>query len=96
MERKEYTLIDNQELNQYEFDLGEFTPKIEYQRKGNKIYLIHTEVPTELEGQGIGAQLVQKALGDIEEQQLTLVPLCPFVASYLKRHSEWNRLVEGN
>lgn len=95
MERKEYTLIDNQELNQYEFDLGEFTPKIEYQRKGNKIYLIHTEVPTELEGQGIGAQLVQKALADIEEQQLTLVPLCPFVASYLKRHPEWNRLVEG-
>lgn len=95
MERKEYTLIDNQELNQYEFDLGEFTPKIEYQRKGNKIYLIHTEVPTELEGQGIGAQLVKKALADIEEQQLTLVPLCPFVASYLKRHPEWNRLVEG-
>jgi predicted GNAT family acetyltransferase len=93
MERKEYTLIDNQELSQYEFDLGEFTPKIEYQRKGNKIYLIHTEVPAELEGQGIAAQLVKKALADIQEQELTLVPLCPFVASYLKRHPEWNRLV---
>lgn len=93
MEKQEYTLINNEEANQYEFHVEEYTPKIEYQLRGRKMYLLHTEVPSELEGRGIGAQLVKKALEDISERELTLVPLCPFVASYLKRHPEWQRLV---
>ena len=57
------------------------------------IYLTHTEVPRELEGKGIGSQLVEKTLQDIERQGLRLVPLCPFVAAYIKKHPEWRRIV---
>ena len=58
-----------------------------------EIYLTHTEVPRELEGKGIGSQLVEKTLQDIERQGLRLVPLCPFVAAYIKKHPEWRRIV---
>ncbi|MFT5917710.1 MAG: putative GNAT family acetyltransferase, partial [Bacteroidia bacterium] len=37
--------------------------------------------------------LVKMALEDIKKKELILVPLCPFVALYIKRHPEWNELV---
>lgn len=66
---------------------------VEYIKAKDKIYLTHTEVPTVLEGKGIGSSLVLKVLEDVERKDLTLVPLCPFVAMYLKKHPEWKKLV---
>ena len=76
----DYELIDNEERHQYEFQNGE-------------IYLTHTEVPVALEGKGVGSQLAEKVLKDIEKQELRLVPLCPFVAGYIQKHPDWRRIV---
>ena len=68
--------------------------KIEYIKTPNgEIYLTHTEVPRALGGKGIGSQLVEKTLKDIEQKDLRLVPLCPFVAGYIHKHPEWRRIV---
>ena len=89
-----YKLIDNVALHQYEFRIGDLIPRIEYiKTKNGEIYLTHTEVPSALEGKGVGSSLVRLALEDIERQQLRLVPLCPFVAGYVQTHPEWKRLV---
>ena len=89
-----YKLIDNAALHQYEFRIGDLTPRIEYiKTKNGEIYLTHTEVPSALEGKGVGSSLVRLALEDIERQQLRLVPLCPVVAGYVQKHPEWKRLV---
>ncbi len=91
---KEYELIDNEERHQYEFHVEKYTPKREYiKSKNGEIYLTHTEVPPQLGGKGIGSQLVEKALKDIEKQGLRLVPLCPFVAGYIHKNPEWKRIV---
>lgn len=50
-------------------------------------------VPASLGGKGVGSQLAEKALTDIERQGLRLVPLCPFVAGYIHKHPEWKRIV---
>ena len=55
--------------------------------------LVHTEVDPSLEGQGVGSHLVTGVLEYIERNNLKIVPLCPFVTVYLKRHPEWNRVV---
>ncbi len=89
----EYSLIDNKENKRYEFRLEGGIPFIDYILTRNKIYLTHTEVPAELEGKGIGSKLIRAALEDIDRRDLTLIPLCPFVAGYLKKHPEWKRLV---
>lgn len=90
----DYELIDNTENHQYEFHIGKLVPKIEYiKSKNGEIYLTHTEVPVQLEGKGVGSQLVEKVLKDIEQQGLRLVPLCPFVAGYIKKHPDWRRIV---
>ena len=89
-----YKLIDNVALHQYESRIGDLIPRIEYiKTKNGEIYLTHTEVPSALEGKGVGSSLVRLALEDIERQQLRLVPLCPFVAGYVQKHPEWKRLV---
>ena len=88
-----HKLIDNREQRRYEFHIGPEIPRVEYIRTRDKIYLTHTEVPPPLAGKGIGSELIGAALEDIERQDLTLIPLCPFVALYLKRHPEWKKLV---
>lgn len=86
-------LIDNASEKRYEATIEAVTARIEYIKAQDKIYLTHTEVPKALEGKGVGSALVAQVLEDIDRQGLTLVPLCPFVALYLKRHPEWKRLV---
>ncbi|MCG2462030.1 N-acetyltransferase [Flavobacteriaceae bacterium F89] len=89
----QYKLIDNAEAGQYEFHIDGQIAKIAYRKKDDKIYLIHTEVPKALGGRGIASSLAKKVLKDIEKNKLVLVPRCPFVLSYIKRHPEWKKLV---
>lgn len=94
MEQENYELIDNSPEHQYEFRIGDEIAKIEYiKTKNDEIYLTHTEVPLTLEGRGIGSQLIEKTLQNIELQRLRFVPLCPFVAGYIQKHPEWRRIV---
>lgn len=89
-------LIDNTVKKQYELHVEGFTARIEYIRAKNKIFLTHTEVPMELNGKGIGSMIVKAVLQEIERQDITLIPMCPFVAMYIKRHPEWKKLVLKN
>ncbi len=90
---EKYTLVENFERKQYEFHIRGQIARIEYIKAQNIVYLTHTEIPIQLEGKGIGSSLVRQVLQDIKEKDLTLVPLCPFVALYVKRHPEWKALV---
>ena len=67
--------------------------KIEYELQKDRMSLLHTEVPPELEGHGVGAAIVEKTLQYIAANNLQLVPWCPFVKAYLKRHPEWKRVL---
>nr|WP_298925180.1 GNAT family N-acetyltransferase [uncultured Allomuricauda sp.] len=89
----DYLLIDNIEAKEFQFRIGESIARIEYIKAKEKIYLTHTEVPRDYEGKGVGSELIKQALENIKARDLTLVPLCPFVAMYIKRHPEWKTLV---
>lgn len=89
----DYLLIDNVEAKEFQFRIGESIARIEYIKAKEKIYLTHTEVPRDYEGKGVGSELIKQALENIKARDLTLVPLCPFVAMYIKRHPEWKTLV---
>jgi predicted GNAT family acetyltransferase len=52
---------------------------------------LHMGVPPALEGRGIGSALVRAGLSYAREQGYHIVPLCSFVAAYLRRHPEYGR-----
>lgn len=53
----------------------------------------HTEVPESMKGQGVGSELVRQALAHVRELGMTIKPVCPFTAGYIKRHPEVADLV---
>jgi predicted GNAT family acetyltransferase len=60
----------------------------------NQILLIHTEVDKAYSGQGLGAQLARFALDDAKSSGLRIVPLCPYIAAYLRTHHEYDDLLD--
>ncbi len=92
----EITVHNNLDAKEYQTEVDGHKARMEYIIANDKIYLTHTEVPKELGGKGIGSAMVKHVFAEIEEKKLQLVPLCPFVASYIKRHPEWSRLVSPN
>ncbi len=94
MMEKKHTVIHNTAEKRYELDLGEGDMAlIEYVTGEGLVVLTHTEVPPRYEGQGIGKELVRAALEDIRRKGLQVVPQCPFVGAYIRRHPEWADLV---
>jgi hypothetical protein len=84
-----YAIRDNIEKNRFEADLGDGSFAIaEYRRRGGTILFVHTEVPPAHEGQGIGTALIRFALKFAREQDLKVIPICPFFAAYIGRHLE--------
>ena len=59
-----------------------------YQLDGDTMVIVHTEVPAALGGRGVGGRLVNAALGWAAAKGLTVVPWCPFVRQYLRRHPD--------
>lgn len=64
----------------------------DYQLDGSRVIFTHTGVPPQLEGRGIAAALVKRALAWAGEQQLQVVPACSYVRVYLTRHPEYAAL----
>jgi predicted GNAT family acetyltransferase len=94
MDNREYVVRDNPEELRYEILRGdELVGEIRYRIEPGVIVLVHTDVAPSAEGQGIGTRLVAGALDDIRSRGLRLVPVCPFVAAYLRRHPEQRDLV---
>ncbi|MCA8830918.1 GNAT family N-acetyltransferase [Hymenobacter pini] len=92
-ELQDLPLIDNNGSHRFELTVNHSIAFMEYGERDGNLALFHTEVPAQLEGQGVGTAIVEKVLLEMERRHKLMIPLCPFVTSYLKRHPEWQRLV---
>ena len=87
-------VVDNAAERRYELWVGdERAGVIEYGTRPGVIELIHTEIDPAFEGRGLGSRLIAGALDDIRARGLGLIPTCPFVRAYLRRHPEQRNLV---
>lgn len=71
------------------------TAELEYDLRDGDIVFTHTFVPEAARGQDVGSALVEAGLDHARENDLRVVPQCPFVVGYLERHPEARGLTEG-
>jgi predicted GNAT family acetyltransferase len=87
-------VTDNREIERYEAHLGsDLAGYVTYRLRPDRITFLHTEVEPALEGHGIGSRLAKAALDDVRARGLTVIPICPFIASWIKRHPRYGDLV---
>lgn len=78
---------DNEDRLRFELLLdGRVVGFAQYRLAGKRITMYHTEVEPEYGGRGLGDELARAALDDVRRRGLVLVPLCPFIAAYIRRH----------
>lgn len=66
----------------------------EYRRRQGRVVFTHTEVGDRFQGQGVAARLVGDALEAVRAEGRQVTPLCPYVATYIRRHPEFVDLVD--
>jgi predicted GNAT family acetyltransferase len=80
---------DNAFEGRYEIHLdGRTVGFTTYKTKPNLIALLHTEIDQSLEGRGLGSRLIGSALEDAREHGLEVLPFCPFVNDFIRRHRD--------
>ena len=92
-EHHDVAITNNEDKHRFEARIGSDTAVLEYTLASHIIVYNHTEVPKHLEGQGIASQMARVALEYAKENELQIMPLCPYVASYIRRHPEYKALL---
>lgn len=86
---------NNSAASRYEVRLGgELAGVAAYRLEGDDVVFTHTEVDDRFEGHGLGSALAQQALDDVRAAGRRATPVCPFIASYIRRHQEYVDLVD--
>lgn len=87
-------VVDAVERSRFEVTVGgELAGICTYRRGTDVIVLIHTEIFDGYDGRGLGGVLVRTALDSARESGLRVRPDCPYVASYIEKHPQYNDLV---
>jgi predicted GNAT family acetyltransferase len=63
---------------------------------GNNLTVYHTEVSEALKGKGVSTMLLETMVKYVRDNNLKVIPLCPYVNVQFKRHHEkyddiWNK-----
>jgi len=85
---------DRPDDRQYEVTVdGQVAGKLVYRLGPDQIAFTHAEVDSAYGGKGVGSALASHALDDARARGLAVLPDCPFVTAYVKKHSEYVDLV---
>lgn len=80
--------------NRFVMDVEGQIAKVDYRHRDGKLWLVHSEVPLQLRGQGYGKILIQKTLEKLTEEGYEAVAVCPFISKVVSRSPQWNEVVD--
>ncbi len=81
------------ENKRFILDINEEVAKVEYTLRDDKMYLVHSEVPYNLRGQGIGKVLVEKTFEKLSEEGYHAIAVCSYVRAVAKRSEKWSAII---
>ncbi len=85
---------NNAAQRRFELEVDGHIAAAYYELSGGVITFVHTEVPAELGGQGIGSKLVKGALDQVRADGLKVVAQCPFVRGWIEKHPDYADLLK--
>ncbi|KRE07686.1 acetyltransferase [Bosea sp. Root670] len=88
-------VVENAEQSRFELSLDGGTALVAYRRDGERLVLIHTEVPAELSGQGVGSKLAKGVFELLRASKRKAVVRCEFLKGWIAKHPEYNDVVDG-
>jgi predicted GNAT family acetyltransferase len=86
---------DNPAQHRFELEVEGHLAKTYYRIEDGVITFIHTAVPPELGGKGVGSRLIKGALDLVRARGLKVIAECPFVKAYIEKHPEYADLLKG-
>jgi predicted GNAT family acetyltransferase len=90
-------VINDVDEQLYELRIGgEVAGVASYEVAPGRIVFLHTAVEPAFEGQGVGGRLAKAALDDARSRHLRVIARCPFIAEYIRRHPDYQDLVESH
>jgi predicted GNAT family acetyltransferase len=87
-------VINNKAHQRYELAVEGHLAATYYKVEDGVITFIHTEVPPELGGKGVGSRLIKGALDQVRADGLKVVAQCPFVKAYIEKHADYQDLLK--
>jgi len=82
------TVSDNPSESRFEVRVdGTLAGFVVYEKHAGAVVLVHTEVFEEYEGQGLAGQLARTALDAVRAADGKIVPLCPYIRAYVRKHA---------
>lgn len=62
---------------------------------GSVLAMTHTEVLPGRQGGGVAGVMATAALDDVRARQLRVDPVCPYIATFIRRHPQYADLLAG-
>lgn len=87
---------NNDTAHRFELEIDGVIAFVDYKLAGKQMTLMHTVVPPELGGQGVGGRIVKASLEFIKEKGLSVVAECPFVKHYIEQNKDYQNLMVDN
>jgi predicted GNAT family acetyltransferase len=88
------SVSDNPAQHRFELDVDGHIAASYYEKSDGVVTFVHTEVPAELGGKGIGSTLVRGALDQVRANGLKVVAQCPFVTAWIGKHPDYADLLK--
>jgi predicted GNAT family acetyltransferase len=88
-------VINNPAKHRYELAVDGHIAATHYEIADGVITFVHTEVPPELGGRGIGSRVIQGALGEVRADGLKVIAQCPFVKAWIDKHPDYADLLKS-
>jgi len=87
-------VVNNEAHQRFELTVEGRLAATYYKLSDGVITFVHTDVPAELGGKGVGSALVKGALDQVRAGGLKVIAQCPFVKAFIDKHTEYADLLK--
>ncbi|WKZ36838.1 MAG: GNAT family N-acetyltransferase [Anaerolineales bacterium] len=91
---EELEINNNPAENRFEVFINGELSKLDYIEDGDTIVMTHVGVHPDHRGGGVAGRIAQVALEYAKEKSLRVIPMCSYVAAYIRRNPKYAELTK--